>query len=68
MFNSNENENHFKHTKSKPFYLRLKHQTMSNDESLPKVHQRVCSVHGVIDVFTVKFLVDFIYYFITKKV
>ena len=55
---SNENENQFKHTKSKPFYLRLKHQTMSNDETLPQLLQPFCSVDDVIDVFTRKLLLE----------
>ena len=48
MLNSNKNENQFKHTKSKPFYLRLKHQTMSNDETLSQLLQPFCSVDDVI--------------------
>ena len=58
MLNSNENENQCKHTKSKPFYLRLKHQIMSNDETLPQLLQPYCSVDGVIDVFTRKLLLE----------
>ena len=52
MLNSNENKNQFKRTNSKPFYVRLKHQTMSNNETLPKLLQPFCSVNDVIDVFT----------------
>ena len=52
MLNSNGNENQFKHTKSKPFHLRLKHQTMNNDEKLPNLLQPFCSVNDVINVLT----------------
>ena len=58
MLNSNENENQCKHTKSKPFYLRLKHQIMSNDETLPQLLQPYCNVDDVINVFTRKLLLE----------
>ena len=58
MLESNLNDCQCLHTKSKPFYLRLKHQLMGNDVTLPKFLQPFCSVDDSIHIFMKKVLLE----------
>ena len=58
MLESNSSDYQCKHTKSKPFYLRLKQQLVSNDATLPKFLQPFCNVDDSVHVFTKKVLLQ----------
>ena len=58
MLESNLNEYQCLHTKSKPFYLRLKRQLMGNDVTPPKFLQPFCSVDDSIHIFMKKVLLE----------
>ena len=58
MLESNSSDYPCKHTKSKPFYLKLKQQIVSNDVTLPKFLQPFCNVDDSVHVFTKKVLLQ----------